>query len=268
MTEQTRNSEVKETEPVLLLPSEIEIPELDKTDVQSLSALIVSLRERGLQAFAPIRFAAIQALVKRLEQAGDQAALSSRLQSQAVTGLNDYIQGLLDTREQVQSQFTELLQRFPEAESELRRTACTFDQRALQRLQRRLERQRSSGPLAQLTAELSELSELATGLPSSEGFSTDLQAQEKQLLAEYQAASLPRAELRSAQRYRQAMLRVGAEQLVNQAQAQLPADSGPLNPQRLATRSITLMHQLSASYTARFVSYIDTLFYLESQPKD
>ena len=55
--------------------------------------------------------------------------------------------------------------------------------------------------------------------------------------------------------------------MVSQALAEVPEAAGPLNPQRLATRSLAAMHDLSPHYLSRFVSYIDTLFWLEQAEK-
>jgi Protein of unknown function (DUF2894) len=71
-------------------------------------------------------------------------------------------------------------------------------------------------------------------------------------------------ELRAARRFHSAMTRLNAEKVVAQAIAEVPEESGPLNPQRLATSSLEVMKDLSPHYLNRFVSYVDTLFWLES----
>ena len=63
------------------------------------------------------------------------------------------------------------------------------------------------------------------------------------------------------------MVRLNADKVVTQALAEVPEDCGPLNPQRLATRSLETMRDLSPHYLSRFVSYIDTLFWLEQAEK-
>ncbi len=47
-----------------------------------------------------------------------------------------------------------------------------------------------------------------------------------------------------------------------------PEDAGPLNSQALIIRSLTTMQELSPSYINRFVSYIDTLLWLEQADKE
>lgn len=72
-----------------------------------------------------------------------------------------------------------------------------------------------------------------------------------------------REELRAARRFHSAMVQLNADKVVQQAVAEVPEGAGPLNPQRLATRSLETMRDLSPHYLSRFVSYIDTLFWLE-----
>ena len=72
-----------------------------------------------------------------------------------------------------------------------------------------------------------------------------------------------REELRAARRFHTAMVQLNADKAVQQAIAEVPEAAGPLNPQRLATRSLETMRDLSPHYLSRFVSYIDTLFWLE-----
>lgn len=76
-------------------------------------------------------------------------------------------------------------------------------------------------------------------------------------------ASGQREELKAARRFHSAMVQLNADKVVQQAIAAVPEEAGPLNPQRLATRSLATMRDLSPHYLSRFVSYIDTLFWLE-----
>ena len=70
-------------------------------------------------------------------------------------------------------------------------------------------------------------------------------------------------ELRSSRLLRQARVSQGANRLVEQAIANAPENPGPVNPEMLTIRALGLMRDLAPSYLNRFVSYIDTLFWLE-----
>ncbi len=56
---------------------------------------------------------------------------------------------------------------------------------------------------------------------------------------------------------------VRIESQIRQSLEQVPADAGPLNSGSLVHRSLTLMHELSPGYLQRFLSYVDTLSWME-----
>jgi len=56
---------------------------------------------------------------------------------------------------------------------------------------------------------------------------------------------------------------MSSDKLVTRAIREGPKNAGPLNQQMLAIRSLTTMRKLSPQYLNRFISYIDTLFWLE-----
>lgn len=83
-------------------------------------------------------------------------------------------------------------------------------------------------------------------------------------------------ELRSTQQLRATIQQQRADKLVRTALQESTTESGPLNAQKLVLSSLAIMQELSPAYLRRFVSYVDTLFWLEkagpgstgnSQPK-
>jgi Protein of unknown function (DUF2894) len=50
---------------------------------------------------------------------------------------------------------------------------------------------------------------------------------------------------------------------VRQSLEQVPTDAGPLNSGSLVHRSLTLMRELSPGYLQQFLSYVDTLSWME-----
>lgn len=74
--------------------------------------------------------------------------------------------------------------------------------------------------------------------------------------------------LRAARHAQAAQVRQNARRALLRAQAQIPPDAGPLNPQRLACQSLQTMHALSPRYLTRLVSYLDTLFWLEQVDRE
>jgi hypothetical protein len=77
------------------------------------------------------------------------------------------------------------------------------------------------------------------------------------------AAAGPRAELKSLRYFRDTWARLSVDQQLSQALAQGPKNAGPLNSHLLVLQSIQLMQDLSPDYLKRFMSYVDTLLWLE-----
>lgn len=81
------------------------------------------------------------------------------------------------------------------------------------------------------------------------------------------AASSPSAtfpgELKALDAVRNTWARLDAEQRLEQAIAQVPANAGPLNSYQLVLRTLTLMRDVSPEYLQRFMSYTDALMWLE-----
>lgn len=71
------------------------------------------------------------------------------------------------------------------------------------------------------------------------------------------------AELRSIKHFRESWVKLNSEKLLAQAIAEMPKDAGPLNSHRLAIKSLTAMRDLSPEYLNRFLSYLETLLWLE-----
>jgi hypothetical protein len=71
------------------------------------------------------------------------------------------------------------------------------------------------------------------------------------------------SDLKSYQLFRETWARHYSDKLVSDAVRKLPKNPGPLNSQLLITRSLIIMRSLSPDYLKRFVSYVDTLLWLE-----
>lgn len=63
--------------------------------------------------------------------------------------------------------------------------------------------------------------------------------------------------------FRQSQVKRNSERLLTRIIQEGPEDAGPLNSQALIIRSLTIMRELSPGYINRFVSYMDTLLWLE-----
>ena len=70
-------------------------------------------------------------------------------------------------------------------------------------------------------------------------------------------------ELRSIACFQETWSRLSTEQQLAETLACAPENAGPLNSQHLALRSLQLMREIAPDYLQGFMSYIDTLVWLE-----
>lgn len=75
------------------------------------------------------------------------------------------------------------------------------------------------------------------------------------------AASWP--ELGALEYFREIWSRVSTERQLRQSLEQVPGNAGPLNSSSLVHRSLSLMRELSPGYLQQFLSYVDTLSWME-----
>ena len=100
------------------------------------------------------------------------------------------------------------------------------------------------GPLAQLVEHIARQSPLQAEGPGG----TD-------------AAAGP--ELKTLRYFKSTWSRLSAERRITQSLAKVPENAGPLNSHHLVHRSLMLMHELSPDYLNRFMSYVDTLLWVD-----
>ena len=73
----------------------------------------------------------------------------------------------------------------------------------------------------------------------------------------------PVPELRSIACFHETWSRLSTEQQLAETLACAPKNAGPLNSQHLVLRSLQLMREIAPDYLQGFMSYIDTLIWLE-----
>lgn len=177
-------------------------------------------------------------------------------------------------REQGAGQIDPIRFRFIEA---LAQRAATQQGQARQRLDARLEQallayaaQRAAtpvtdtpiakgtdSPLAALLAHIAQ----AADLHDSEGGAGNTGAD---AIAHCSGpAPLPADELKAIRYFRDTWSRLDVEKQLAQALAETPENAGPLNSHLLVLRSLQRMNELSPDYLHRFMSYVETLLWLE-----
>lgn len=122
----------------------------------------------------------------------------------------------------------------------------------------------SPSPLADLLAYISQHAHApAEATPSamaSAAVNPDFRQKSK-------SASLARArqapELKSVAYFQNTWSKLSSEQQLTQTLAQAPENAGPMNSQHLVLRSLEVMRDIAPDYLQGFMSYIDTLIWLE-----
>jgi hypothetical protein len=205
----------------------------------SLHPALAALEASGADRFNPVRFRYIKAMAERSLQVHETVA--GLVAKKALAALQQYQSEL--SREQAEASV--LVERIaaqrPESAQRIRALFAAGDFRAVKRLAARWQRAPAQEALTDLLHRLNR----------------------PEATAEQNPEGGPGGELRAASYFRDALQQHHADRLVSRAEREAPADSGPLNPQKLAIRSLSTMRELSPRYLASFVSYVDTLFWLE-----
>ncbi|MCG8612598.1 MAG: DUF2894 domain-containing protein [Pseudomonadales bacterium] len=287
-------SDVVECNLVECEPAQAEVPEqaariapeaeTDPTQSESVSAVRLSPRvlesldieafhSVGLDKFDPGRFRYIEAMSEKA--ASQSAGVAARLKVKIEQARAEYLSAFLDARERLDTQLRTAQEQSsalaPELGELFDRCEFTVLKRRLTSTNDALAKSLLSGLREQLASRELDVSPAESGSP----FEMMLREQEAAALREFGDSSIattqtetkPEAgeirELASVKQLRDSMAKRGSERLVTQAVKTVPEDPGPLNPQMLVTRSLSAMRSLSPEYLNRFVSYLDSLFWLE-----
>ena len=126
-----------------------------------------------------------------------------------------------------------------------------------------------ANPLAE-GAEAAATTEIETASAAAPGPLAELLAYIAQRSAELAPAAAmegtggaARAELKALRYFRNTWAKLSVDQQVAQALAQPPENAGPLNSHLLVLRSLKLMRDVAPDYLNRFLSYVDTLLWLD-----
>tara|TARA_R110002073_G_scaffold39270_16_gene112119 strand:+ start:6827 stop:7516 length:690 start_codon:yes stop_codon:yes gene_type:complete len=210
--------------------------ETDTAD--ALRAALAALKDSGADHLDPVRFHYIQAMTARAER--QHTAVARLLLSKAWHALQSYQTQLVEQRAAAAPLLEQASARHPDLAEQARQLYDSCEFKALRRLARTQQQYDAPDSLASLTRQL----QAGTGESDS-------------------ATSGDSQELKAVHHFREALQRQHADKLVTQAIMDAPESAGPLNPQKLALRSLAIMREESPEYLARFVSYVDTVFWLE-----
>ena len=225
---------------------------------------IAALLDSGAQRFDPVRFCYIEAMASR---ALDQAVPVARItQGKALAALQQYQADLVAAQEEAAALVVQASADFPDAADNVQQLFEHYEFRAIKQLVRRLQRKNISGLVAELTSQVTQSEGPAGDNADTASFADILRQQENDVItamSESAAVTNKVSELKSVRHFRQSLEKISIDKLVARAMKEVPEDAGPLNPQMLVIRSLTTMRELSPQYLNRFVSYMDTLLWLE-----
>ena len=239
------------------------------TDI--LDARIAELEGQGAHRYDPVRFRYIQSLAAR--SCGKPKEVAALIQKKALAAIDAYRKAFDRERSEAKEAAERVGESFPDAADK----ACSLYEnnefKKLRRLLGRLERSRAQSPLSALAKRFEHARHAPEENPAEPRLDDLLQRLEKEALssaeahasaaASFTARSARKSQLRSLATYKNTMQTLHSNRVVARAIQVRPETPGPLNAQMLATRSLATLRKLSPEYLSRFVSYIDTLLWLQ-----
>ncbi len=206
------------------------------------AATLAALREAGAHRFDPVCFRYIEALATRTEQ--QPGAIRRVLERSLQDALANYLARRDSARQSMAQIGGSLARRFPDAGAEIEGLVAQTDERALQQLGARLEARADRGSLSELIRRLDRPStDTSTRNPAS-------------------TPGAPR-ELKALRESKASWTRLRIDRQLQQSQASIPANPGPLNSLLLVLRALQTMQEISPSYLQHFIAHLETLSWLD-----
>ena len=230
--------------------------------------------DRGADRFDPVRFHFISSLARRC--IGKRPSVARRIEQKALMALDAYDRRYEKERREVGRLVDRISSEYPEAVGRVRELFENSDFKGARRLYLRLYRGRNQQALAGLTNDIMQGGALADVNETRLSLDERLRRQEEKILQSFCQAPVSgalgsdglKAVPRSFHRYKEVWAKQYANGLVNHSIENRPEDPGPLNGQMLAIRCLSTMRNLSPGYLNRFVSFVDTLLWLQQTDRD
>jgi hypothetical protein len=197
---------------------------------EALTAL-AALRESGADRIDPVRFHFLEALAQRAQSQPEAVALS--LEQKLATLLTEY---------QARCQQAEKAAKAA-AKKKAKKTTDP-----------------ASSPLSELLAHIAASTLVSEAAAVPEATSTGGIAE---VVQSAQSAQSAPAELKALRYFRDDWSKLSTEQVVTQSLASAPENAGPLNSHMLVLKAIEVMRGIAPAYLSNFITYIDSLLWLE-----
>lgn len=214
------------------------IESADARTADTLHSTLATLEANGVDRFDPVRFCYIQSMAKRSQQ--QHGKVAKLLVEKTWQALQAYQSGFSEERTEVKTLLDAVCAQRPALTEQMQKLLEACDFNAIRRMAQQQEIAEDTYTFATLTQRLQAGANDTNELPTSDA-----------------------QELKSLRLFRDALQQQHAEKLVSHALMDAPQSAGPLNPQKLALRSLAIMRDVSPAYLGHFVSYVDTLFWLE-----
>lgn len=216
---------------------------------------IAALRSEAAERFDPVRFHFIETLARRgLEHQGE---VKRRLDDKLAVALAAYRQAFEQTRNDASDIVARTTAQHPAAGDELQGLFAAGDFGGIRRLVAGLEKSDTPAPLAELSRYLAQQAADPDANPTAEIGS-----------GSGSIGSIgSHSELKTIRHFRNTWSKLSVDKQVAQAIAQPPEHAGPLNSHLLLLRSLSLMREIAPDYLSRFMSYADTLLWLDLADK-
>ena len=249
------------------------LKELHCMNPDVLRPTLAALTEGHADCFDPVRFRFIEALAqKALNQ---RPPVARAVEKKALQALSDYLGVYFPARERAASLMARVASETLGAEDEIGRLFNAGNFEGVERLAARLcgHENKKQGALAALTREMLQRRESGEFAPTP-SFEDELRQQELDVMQSTGGVTTGNAdragtgqdgsdELSAMRYFRESLIQRNSERRVARAIQDGPENPGPLNSQALIIRSLSMMQDLSPGYAHRFVSYMDTLLWLE-----
>lgn len=235
-----------------------------------LKARVAELKKCHAHNFDPIGFCYIESLLRRA--IGKKIAVAGVIEQKALKALKDYTARLDNARSKAHETVTQVSAECPDVADDIRSFYEKCEFKRVKQVQEKYCRRTEKSPISELINYMQH----KTGALDHTGkhLSMDdlLQKQETEIIQSLEdrmadtgsRGNLCQPELKSYQFFKVSLAKHQTDTRVTRAIRERPENPGPLNSQMLAIRALSTMRNLSPGYLNRFVSYLDTLFWLES----
>lgn len=248
----------------------------DATNVQELGESLNKAKQLSIgeaAKFDPVKLCFIESLAAKL--AASEPVVQSVLNKRLLATVKQYLHDFKREKNLASVQLEKIYSEYPTVSEAAETLFAEGDFKALKRLYTQCYyRQQVTGDsrsaLRELTQELNNHSPKEDDDNTMANLDWQLQAQEDEAVKTLIASdgyTMQTGELKSIRAMRSSLGKINALTVVDQSIESRPINAGPLNPENLTTKSLEEIKKLSPAYLNRFITYADTLLWLQQFTK-